>query len=369
MMTSSVSGRKQRLKWVVAGILAFLLIISSGLMIFIKNFYDANFPRHNEPKYSGYLRFSDVEKVQPTLVKPALVKPALVKFMSGKNTLAGYLFGAETAKGLVVIAPGQGEGAVTFLAASLYFVDQGWRVFSYDPTGTFASGGDNMVGLPQSRFDLHAALNYIKNEPALKDLPLMLYGHSWGGYAVTAILNDRQDISAAVSISGFNAPMGIMAEDAKRELGLLGEVAYPFGWAYQYLRFGQASLVTAVKGINRTDIPVMIIHGSEDESVAYNGASIIAQRAAITNPKVVYKTCSAENRNGHNSLYRSAAAIQYAQQKNQEYQVLLDRYQGYIPDAAKADFYAGVDRYQTSELDASFMRDVSDFFESALSHP
>ena len=226
-----------------------------------------------------------------------------------------------------------------------------------------------MVGLPQARRDLAAALGYIQNDASLKDLPVMLYGHSWGGYAATAILKDDQDIAAVASISGFNAPMGILAEDAKRELGLLGEVLYPFGWAYQYLRFGQASLVTAVEGISHAQTPVMIIHGSEDESVYYNCASIIAQRCAITNHMLVYKTCIAENRNGHNTLYRSEASIQYAQQKNQEYQALLDRYEGDIPDHVKSDFYAGVDRFLTSELDANFMQDINHFFESALSRP
>ena len=355
-MKNKVSSRKKALKWVAIGIVAFLLVFSSGSMIFIKNFYDKNFPRYDQPKYSGYLRFSDVKGNQPTLVK----------FKSGKNTLTGYLYGEGKSKGLVVIAPGQGEGAVTFLAASIYFVDHGWRVFSYDPTGSYASEGDNMVGLPQARPDLKAALGYIKSDATLKDLPVMLYGHSWGGYAVTSILNDTQDISAVVSISGFNAPMGILAEDAKRELGILGEVEYPFGWAYQMLRFGPEALVTAVEGINSTDIPVMIIHGSADESVDYNGASIIAQRSAITNPNVIYKTCSAENRSGHNTLYQSDAASKYIRQKNQEYQILYDRYQGNIPDNVRSEYYSGVDRFQTSELDADFMQDIDRFFEKAF---
>jgi len=245
-------------------------------------------------------------------------------------------------------------------------VDHGWSVFSFDPTGTFASEGNSMVGLPQARRDLAAALSYIKDNAAVKDLPVLLYGHSWGGYAVAAVLNDRQDIAAVASISGFNSPMGILAEDAKRELGVLGQVEYPFGWAYQVLRFGKDALVTAVEGINRTEIPILVIHGSADEAIDYDGASIIAQRGAITNASVVYKTCSTVNRSGHNNLYRSDAAIQYIQTKNDEYRALNEQYQGKIPDDVLADYYARVDRFQTSELDANFMQDVNHFFESAL---
>jgi hypothetical protein len=95
-------------------------------------------------------------------------------------------------------------------------------------------------------------------------------------------VNDTQAIAVVASISGFNAPMGILAEDAKRELGGLGTVEYPFGWPYQFLRFGQDAFVTAVDGIHSTAVPVMIVHGSADESVDYNSAIITAQQGVVT---------------------------------------------------------------------------------------
>jgi hypothetical protein len=110
----------------------------------------------------------------------------------------------------------------------------------------------------------------------------------------------------------------------------------------------------------------MIIHGSADEAISYGGASIIAQRERITNPNVIYKTCSAPNHDGHRNLLRSEAAVQYTNQKNQEYQALLDQYDGAVPDSVRAEFYAGVDRFRTSEVDANLMDEINRFFESAL---
>lgn len=112
--------------------------------------------------------------------------------------------------------------------------------------------------------DLDAALTYIKSNDTLTNLPILLYGHSWGGYAVTAILNDNDDITAVASLS---------------------------------------ARTTAVDGINRTDTAVMIIHGDEDEAISYVGASIIAHQDEITNPNVINKTYSTENHNGHNNLF------------------------------------------------------------------
>ena len=46
--------------------------------------------------------------------------------------------------------------------------------------------------------------------------------------------------------------------------------------------------MTAVNGINKSDVPVLIIHGKSDDVVAYDRDSIIAQKAKITNEKVEY---------------------------------------------------------------------------------
>ena len=85
-----------------------------------------------------------------------------------------------------------------------------------------------------------------------------------------------------------------------------------------------------------------------------------------TKEPVVYKIASTENHNGHKSLFRSDAAVDYINKINQEYQALFDRYEGNIPDQAKAEYYANVDKHQTSELDASFMDDINSFFENQL---
>ena len=130
----------------------------------------------------------------------------------------------------------------------------------------------------------------------------MLYGHSWGAYAVSAILDENFDIAAVASISGFNSPMELLKEQTDSLLGVFSPIEYPFLWIYQNMLFGNTIRVTATKGINRTDTPVMIIHGVKDEVISYYGAGIIAHQAAITNPNVIYKTCSAENHDGHNNF-------------------------------------------------------------------
>ena len=64
-----------------------------------------------------------------------------VSFQSGNNTLKGYVYGEGNDKGLVVIAPGRATSAEEYLPEALFFVDNGWRVFSFDYTGSFEARG------------------------------------------------------------------------------------------------------------------------------------------------------------------------------------------------------------------------------------
>jgi pimeloyl-ACP methyl ester carboxylesterase len=236
----------------------------------------------------------------------------------------------------------------------------------FDNTGTHESEGESTMGPSQSLLDLESALVYIQGDQRLNTLPVLLYGHSWGGYAVTAILDYDFDIAAVASIAGFNSPMELLKEQSDSLLETFSPIADPFLWIYQNMLFGNTAWVTATNGINSTDTPVMIIHGDKDEAIAYDGASIIAHRDEIINPNVIYKTSSAENHDGHNNLFESDAASEYAKDKNLEYKEIYNRYDGEIPDEIKEEYYEGVDRFRTSELDLDFMDKINFFFEEQL---
>ena len=120
-----------------------------------------------------------------------------VTFSSGSAQLTGWLYPAEDAAALVVIAHGLGADAETYLPETMHFVDSGYSVLTYDATGTGASGGSGTRGLAQSALDLDAALTRAEQE----DLPILLFGHSWGGYAAAAVLGGAS-MSGGVGTAG-----------------------------------------------------------------------------------------------------------------------------------------------------------------------
>ncbi len=337
--------KKKALKIFILSLIGLLLIFSIGSFVFTKSFYDGNFRRVEQPKITGLLRYGDLSGYDRTVVH----------FPSGQNQLTGYIYGEENNQGLVVISHGLGYGSDDYLAETVYFVDKGWRVLAFDNTGVYASAGQSEKGLPQSALDLDAALKFVESDADLSKLPLMLFGHSWGGYAVAAVLNFDHPVRAVASVAGFNSPNELVMEQLKSETGILGYLEYPFAANYQRRLFGKNAGLSAVNGINGSNTPVLIIHGIADEAIAYNGASIISHRDEITNPNVVYKTCDVAGQDGHKTLLKSAAAINYAKKINAEYKAIFDQYDGKIPDSVNAEFYGKVDKFLASQLDPNLM--------------
>lgn len=359
-MSKSIFRKKKRpLKRILISLLVFAVSFSVISFILVKVNFDDVFSRTVLDEMTAYLRYSDIKDEYPR---------EMLSFMSGDNKLQGYLYGSENTKGLVVISHGLGGGAENYTAETKRFVDEGYRVFGYDNTGCYNSEGDNCVGLVQSVIDLDAALTYIEQEDRFKDLPILLYGHSWGGYAVTAIFNYDHNITASVSVAGFNKPMQMIIEWARGMMGGFAYVEYPYIWLYQKTVFGNDLEITAVGGINKTDTPILLLHGNGDKTIGINESAIMAYRDQITNPNVQYKICDKENQNGHNSLFHSAESLEYAEQRNKVYEKLYSEYDGDIPEEVRRSFYGECDKYKVSELDFEFIECVLDFYDKSLKH-
>lgn len=325
--------------------------------MFIEINFDNMFGKTERKEYNCYLQYNDAKEYYDR---------ELLSFSSGKIQLQGYLYGTENQKGLIVISHGMGGGAENYLAETLYFVNHGYQVFGYDNTGCYDSEGKNSIGLSQSVIDLDAALTYIEKETRFKGIPVFLYGHSWGGYAVTAIFNYNHEIAGSVSVAGFNQPMSMILEWTKGMMGNFAYIEYPYIYIYQKMLFGKNANMSAVDGIDNTDTPILIIHGNKDTIVGYNGAGTIAYRDEITNPNVEYKICDGEKQNEHNNLFMSLDATTYAEKLDVDYDELVKQYNENIPKEVDKEFCANVDKRKISALDEAFMQDVLTFYDNAI---
>lgn len=326
----------------------------------IKKFHRKFFKRHDRPEFARYITHDNISGYNYDIIN----------FKSGQYILSGYIYGIQNTKGLVVIAHGLGGGEENYLPQIMYFVDKGWKVFTYNCTGSFNSEGKNTVGLVQSVLDLKSALLYIHNNETLKDLSIMLYGHSWGGYAVTAILNYNIKVKAIVSISGYNSANELLTNvlqtlTQNSSIAILTKLSYPFVCIFNFLIFGTNSFIRAVEGINKSNISTMIIHGKNDEFIAIEGPSLINKKHLIKNDNVIYEATE----NGHFDVFRTKTASEYLKELDIEYELLKNEYIGNISTYAQNKYFSKIDKSKYSELDIQLMDRINAFYLKNLFTP
>lgn len=286
-----------------------------------------------------------------------------VSFHSGKNLLQGYIFGEENTKGLVVFAHGINSGHESYIQEIVWLVDNGWRVFAYDATGSCTSEGRGTTGLIQSALDVHAALTYVESDETLKNLPKCLMGHSWGGYAVAAGLYFDHDVKACASISGYSDGIEMMMSFAGANMSRLAALLRPFAYLEHIFLFGKYAGLTAVKGINRTKIPVMLLHGTADTLVRYDSTGIVAHKDEITNPNVILYPMSNVGQDGHSTIFRNQMSVQHDEEVTSALAALQKQYgKNHVPLEERERILANADRDLLNLPNDQMLEDINAFF-------
>jgi len=288
-----------------------LIIVTFNLIAFIGVHAAHNevFSRADYDDYdsSKYLTYNDIDSVQ-------YPREAL-KINSEENVLTGFLYGADSTKGIIVVSPGHRDANDIKLYEIMYFVDAGWMVLSFDYTGCYNSEGKSMVGYVQAPKDLNAVLSYVETEARFDNMPILLFGHSLGAYASTAVLQYNHNVAAVVATSGFDNPKEQWEYSVKRSTGIFGNLLKPYAGMYMDMKFRDEAHLSAIDGINSTDIPVLIISGTDDEF--YGGESKLYKRQhEITNKNCEFLLMDKEGHNGHYNYFLTAEALEYQKKIN-----------------------------------------------------
>jgi len=197
---------------------------------------------------------------------PGLSRTAYPFPSDGGRMLSGYLYhGGTDPKALVVLSHGIGGGGHLWdLSVIDYLAGRGYAVFAYDGTGNGESEGRCVYGLPQGLIDLDHALGFVGRTPGLRDLPVVLFGHSWGGWCAAAVPALHPEVRAVVSVSGFDRVSDMVLYDGRQLAGPLAYAMAPLVGIYERARFGPYAGRTGVDGLGNTDAGVLVVHGTED---------------------------------------------------------------------------------------------------------
>lgn len=184
--------------------------------------------------------------------------------------LAGYFYSREglMPKGVVIMAHGIGGGGHNpYMISANYFTENGYYVFAYDATGNDNSEGSSVRGLPQGVIDLDHAITYVEQNEIFAGLPVFLFGHSWGGYCVTSVLNEHPEVTAVCSVSGFNESLDLIQAQGKQMIGPAIYLMLPYLNLYEKIKFGKYSSQTGMDGFADSEAAVMIAHSTDDNTV------------------------------------------------------------------------------------------------------
>jgi len=327
--------------------------------------YDHMFGRSSLLKYSMDYRFADYERLYP-----GKYSRRRVQIPDNGYELTGYIYGENTGKGLIIGSHGIFAGHECYISIILKLVDRGYMVLGFDNTGSCESPGRGIYGLPQGPLDLMCALRFVENDPELKDLPRFLLGHSWGGYSVTSILNYMQNVDGVISISGFDTPTEVTLEMGSAMLSKAVMITKPMIVLENRRRFGEYANISAVRGINSCELPVMIMHGTGDTYVRYDGAGIINHADEITNPNACMVHLDYPGRNGHNDIFLSADAKEYINKFNEKLEVPKKEYKvkeyWHLPEEVQEEYFRDVDKSISAQVNMDLVDKIDAFYTGIL---
>lgn len=267
--------------------------------------------------------------------------------------LAGYLYSKDTksVQGVIIIAHGLGIGGqCVYMDTADYFTSHGFLVFAYDATGMDNSEGDSAIGMEQGLIDLNYAIEYVENDQLLKQYPIGLFGHSWGGYCVSAVLKYHPEVKAVVSVAGFNSPKDYYKEIFQGESAHFGE----YFNRYEKETFGAYTEDSAIRSFSSTKAGIMIIHSQDDRNVPIQSGYDLYYKEFKDSDRLLFRRYI--NR-GHLFIFYTDNAREYD-------------HRFYINEQSlELSEYGKMNQFEKSigyELDKEFYEDILRFYQKYL---
>ena len=286
-------------------------------------------------------------------------------FKSDKNqTLVGYkyFYTPDSQKGLVVLAHGFGGGGhINYLNIIDYFAKNGYLVFAYDATGNDESEGEVVGGLPQGIIDLDYALQYVKSTQEFQNLPIYLWGHSWGGYSVGSVLKLHPDIKAACVVAGFNSSIDMLNFEGRKIAGNAVDFLLPILEKHEKKLFGEYASMSILESTEVAAIPTMFIHSTDDDTIPIQQSYDRFYEKFSSNKNNVfiryetrghsYICCSDESKNYRD--YYSKQLVEYSKEFEEVTEEMWEAYN-----------FENFDKHQAFQVDEELLSKILQFYNS-----
>lgn len=151
-----------------------------------------------------------VVKNDATLAEFNLIGEEITVMSADGLMINAYVVLAEDAKANILLLHGMhGMDATSLFDYAKFLYDGGYSVIVADMRAHGKSGGESLSFGYLEPLDVLAVIDYIKQNDALKNDPIALYGLSMGGSVAINTAAQSEDVAAVIAISPF---MSIQAQ-------------------------------------------------------------------------------------------------------------------------------------------------------------
>jgi hypothetical protein len=273
------------------------------------------------------------------------------------------LYGAVYSKGqlkecekLIIFAHGIGPGHCAYMTEVAYYCNKGYAVLAYDSLGCDRSEGKNIHSFYTGAECVVAAYIGAKCHKHLKDLPVYLVGHSWGGYSVLCA-SQQINVKGVVAFSAFSSPAKTICSLAcansnkmMKPMFYLMTPSLNLIAACKNMRTGSKN---AAKAIALSKTPALLVWGEKDAAV-----NAQCSAACVASGDNVQKLIIPDR--AHN-VYNTVAA----EGKLAELSEALGKVsRGQLTGEQAITYFSGFDYVAATEEDLDIMQKTVDFMES-----
>ena len=280
--------------------------------------------------------------------------------------LTGYKYYRNTAetRGVVVLAHGFGGGGHRYyMDVADYFAANGYAVFAYDATGNDESEGEAVGGLPQGIIDLDYALRFVKSSPEFAGLPIMLWGHSWGGYSAGSVTKLHPDVKAVVIVAGFNESLDMLETEGRNIAGEAIQFVLPYFEEYETKTFGEYASMSILESLDATDARVMMIHSADDGMIPIENSFDRYYEKYADNDRFTFVRY--ENR-GHNDVFYDESMHPYREVFNAAGKQYTESVGEVTEEMRLAYFDEHFDKHKAYPLDEALMQRMLEMYNSSI---
>ena len=251
---------------------------------------------------------------------------------------------------IILFCHGLGAGHLAYLAEIEQLAKRGYKVLTLDFTGCGESKGKYLGSLNAPTRDAIDLLNHLK-----LDKPIILVGHSMGGFTCLNLINLRDDISKAIIFSGFlSIPLEVNALIkpkfvAKRILKYENKVE-PDYFALDNIEY-----------LKSTNDKLFFIQSEDDSMVPYSTALKVVEE--ISNPNI--RTLRIQGRK-HNPNYTDDAVI-YMNNVFYEFNKMVKE-KAIKTDEDKINYFKDVSLEKLVEQDEEIFNQIKEFIELSYTY-